>query len=134
MARKHATFKDTDRQNAEAVAEAQSFIEVRYQMARDAYDAQDKETQALLDRIVSTLRLYATVYVDVTANPPHGGTIPVRMEANYIDQNLLFIAVEILKTLAVFDVRVGNFKFPKSLCANCGTPLLGLNRKRKGRR
>lgn len=126
--RKHATVKNHE---AEAVREAQSFIEVRYQIAKDAYDAQDAETQALLDRMVAVLRLHATVYVDVTANPPHGGTVPVKMEARYIDQNLLYIAVETLKTLAIFDVRVANFKFPESLCVSCGTPILGLNRPRK---
>lgn len=129
MPRKRA--QTGSKQVAEAVEEFKQLTMIRYEMAKDVFDHQDEDTQEVLQRIVDRLRLSATGYITVSVNPPHSAVVPVKIEQQYVDFNLLFIATEILKDLATFDVRVASFEFPPSLCASCGAEITGQARKRK---
>lgn len=131
MARKHVTA--TDKQVQEAIEEFQEMCEVRYEIARAAYEAQDDDTKEVLDRIRDRLRLAVTGYIQVQVNPPHSGVVSVRVDSKFIDYNLLFVATEILKDLALFGVRVANYEFPNVHCDNCGAEL-AKTRKPKSRR
>jgi hypothetical protein len=113
----------TDKQIKEAVDEFYALCEVRYDIAKAAYDAQDAETKEVLDRIRDRLRLAVTGYITVTINPPHSGQVPVRVEQKYIDYNLMFVATEILKDLGLFGIRVANYEFPETHCVSCGAEI-----------
>jgi hypothetical protein len=132
MARKQVAL-GTERQVAQALEEHKTLTELRYEVAKEAYNFQDKETKQTLDRMVSAMRLAATGYIEVTIDPPHGGIVPAKVEPVTIDMNLLYVAVDILKTLAFFDTKVANFKYPSSLCINCGAEILGSKKPRRGR-
>lgn len=107
----------------EAIEEAKAMIEMRHELAQEAYDFQDADTKAILDRMVTRLRMSAGGFITVHVNPPKGNKVPVKIEQEYIDFNLLYIATEILKDLAMFDVAVGTYEFPPQQCATCGGEL-----------
>lgn len=130
MARKQAIQNDARVQ--EAVEEFRAMTEVRYDLAKAAYDHQDKETQKVINRMVDRLRLGATGYIEVRVNPPHGSIVPVKIEQQYLDFNLLYVACEILKDLAMFDIRVGTYEFPPSICAMCGAEMTKEQPRKKG--
>lgn len=121
MARKHVVTGE--KQIAEAIEEFALMCEVRYEIAKAAFDFQDDETKEVLSRIRDRLRLAVTGYISVQVNPPHSGTVPVKIEPKYIDMNLLYVATEILKDLALFGIRVANYKFPDMHCSNCGVEI-----------
>jgi hypothetical protein len=106
-----------------AIEEAKTLIEIRHELAQEAYDFQDDATKAVIDRIVSRLRLSAGGYITVHVNPPHGNKVPVKFEQAYLDFNLLYVATEILKDNALFDIRIASYKFPPSQCVTCGVEL-----------
>jgi hypothetical protein len=37
--------------------------------------------------------------------------------------NMFYMAVEIIKDLAVMDIRIANYTHPANLCAMCGTEI-----------
>jgi hypothetical protein len=125
-------LKSVDKLTEDAVEEFKSVSEMKWELARDAYELQDKETKAVIDRIVATLRTYANGYIAVQLNPPTGETIPVKIENDYLDMNLLWLAVEVVKDLAFIGVQVASFEFPPSLCAQCGADIIP--EKRSGRK
>lgn len=118
MARKAAI--QTDDRLREALEEAKAIIEVRHEIAQEAYDFQDESTQKAIDNIVRRLRLAATGTINVRVNPPRGATVPVKIEQQYVDFNLLFIATEIVKDLALCGIRIATYTFPPSFCVACG--------------
>lgn len=63
-----------------------------------SYEAQDSETQDVMDRIMER-----------------------------IGADNLFTATEILKDMAQMDVQVANYKFPP-LCVECGTEIKGVKK------
>lgn len=126
--------KANDNRVEEAMAEWRALTEVRYELAREAYDFQDDKTKALIDRIVRRLREGASGYITIRLNPPHGQAVPVKVDQEYLGFNLLYVATEILKDLAMFDIKVGTYKLPPSLCVNCGAELTKEQPKAKGRR
>jgi hypothetical protein len=87
-------------------------------MAKDAYDLQDEETQAAIDRIVCTLQSYVTGFLNVKV--AGASYVPVKIDNEYIGYNLLYLAVEVAKDLALLNIRVANFTFPPVLCVVCG--------------
>jgi hypothetical protein len=129
MARK--TAKTTDTRVQEALEEWQALTEVRYEMAKEAFDYQDEKTQAVVWRIVNRLRIGASGYITVRVNPPGGSSVPVKVDQEYLDYNILYVAMEILKDLAMFDIRVGTYKFPPSQCVTCGAELTKEQPKKK---
>jgi hypothetical protein len=132
MARKQATERNTDMSDIRE--ELQTTAELRGEIAQEAYDYQDDEMKKVIDRIVTRLREASTGYVDVQVNPPSGTVVPVKLEAKYVHFNLLYVATEIVKDLAMFDVRIASYKFPPSLCVACGAELTNQtkNKRRRG--
>ncbi len=128
MARK-VNIKVPDIQDA--LDEWKLMTETRYEIAMEAYEYQDDETKKVLDRIVIRLRMGANGMIRVRVNPPHGGTVPVQVEQEWLDMNLLYVATEILKDLALFDIKVGTYQFPPSLCVSCGTQIVVEKSKRR---
>lgn len=51
------------------------------------------------------------------------GGVAVTVDMEYIEMNAFYMAIEILKDLAMMDVRVDKFKYPESFCAECGVKL-----------
>lgn len=138
MARKTRAKVKVDIEPAvmEAYEEWKAVTEMRHELAKEAYDFQDEETQHVLDRIRDRLRLGANGYVTIQVNHPHGAQVPVKVEQEYLDYNIMYVAVEILKDLALFDIRVGSFQFPPSQCVTCGAEIIKEQPKpkKKGRR
>lgn len=132
MARKSAV--QTDPRVKEALEEWKALTEVRYELAKEAFDAQDEPTHALLTRIVNRLRLGASGYITVRVDPPHGASVPVKIDQEYLDYNLLYVATEILKDLAMFDIKVGTYTLPPLMCVNCGAEITHEEKPRRKRR
>jgi hypothetical protein len=128
MARK--TLAAIDPKLTRVLEEFQAVSLVKYEMARDAYDIQDKDTQAAIDRIHGTLQQYATGYINLKVGR---SIVPVKIDNEYLGYNLLFLAVEIAKDLAFTGIRLANFKVPDVYCATCGDLIPELTNS-KGRR
>lgn len=95
-----------------ALGEYYEIVMTRYKMAIQVYEAQDKLTKEVIDRICDRLRIASTGVISV-------GGRPVKLEQEYIDFNILFIATEILADLALLDIQVANFEFHPAWCAEC---------------
>lgn len=125
MARKSVVqLKDSDKLVQEAVENFYLVSEMKYEIAKAGYDAQDEDTRGMIDQLVKVLNLHATGYITVTLDPPHGGAVPVKIEKKYVDFNTLYIVLDMLKTLALFDIRVGKYTFPAAYCAQCEAELI----------
>jgi hypothetical protein len=96
---------------SDALIAFESVTAVQYETAKEAYDAQDEETQAALDVIVSTLRTYV--------EPVTKMGIPI--DEDVLDQCLLVMAMQTASDMALLDVNIGNYVFPANLCASCGS-------------
>lgn len=124
--------KSIDRMTEDAIEEFKAVSEMKFELAKDAYERQDSETKATIDRIVSTLRQYATGYINIQLNPPEGALVPVKLDNEYLGYNLYWLAVEIVKDCAFIGIRIANFEFPDTYCAQCGRELIP--EKRSGRK
>jgi RNA polymerase-binding transcription factor DksA len=91
--------------------------QARAKIAQRAYDAQDGETRlaldTMVDRIVSSARGIIVVRVGKERRA-------IELERTTIQENALYLATEILKDLALNDIRVANYRFPDGLCVECG--------------
>jgi hypothetical protein len=106
------------------VAELRLLADRRGRMAKRAYAEQDKATQEILDAIRDRLLIGANGLIRIQPpNAQQGDVFAVEMGMKYIEQNALFLATEILKDFALFDIRVENYKFPRNRCADCGRKL-----------
>lgn len=104
------------------IEEFEAVGRVKDEMAHDVIDIQDAETQAAIDIILGTLQTYATGYI----TPKIGETnVPIKVDNEYITMHLRWLAVEIAKDMALVGIRLGNFVFPKNLCAVCGSEVKG---------
>lgn len=121
--------KTSPRQIREWVEQWNEQAQARLRISMDAYNAQDAETQEILDRIRDRLVIGATGLIRL----PDGSTYKV--ESEIVGAHAMYVAVEILKDLAVMGVRVGKFKFPDAYCADCGVKLRDTKkgRARRGR-
>jgi len=108
----------------DALDDFKAVSEIKYDLAKEAYDMQDEDTQKAIDRIVNTLQIYATGSITIQLSPPRGALIPVRIDNTYLGYNLLWLAVEICKDLAFLDLQVANFEFPPSQCVKCGSEII----------
>ena len=115
--------KETDARLAEAVEEWKTLTEIRYELATTVYEAQDEQTQVTMQMLVNRLRLSSAGYVEIQVNPPRGSLVPVKIEQQYLDYNLLYIVTQIFSDLAVTGVRVGTFKPVPGVCASCGAEI-----------
>ena len=92
--------------------------QARYDLARQTFDAQDEATQDVITRIQKMLCLNANGIVRVwLKGSKRQKSFMVTVEMDYIEMNAFYMAIEILKDLAMMDVRVAKFKFPESFCA-----------------
>lgn len=123
-------LKSNDKLVEESVESFKSISEIKYELAKEAYDIQDKETKAVIDRIVSTLQVYASGTISVQLSPPTGGFITVKIDNTYLGYNLLWLAMEIVKDLAILGIRVESFEFPPSMCAVCGADVIPEKRRK----
>ena len=94
-------------------------IESRYNIAKQIYEAQDSLTQEVIDRIRDRLVIASTGVVSVNGKP-------YKLEQQYIDFNIWFIAVEILSDLLLTGIQVANFKYEPSLCVECKRKIMGM--------
>ena len=108
---------------ADAVEQWKAISEVKFELAKEAYELQDIDTKAAIDRIATTIRQFANGYIEVQLNPPRGHTVPVKIDNEYLGMNLFYLAVEIVKDLGFTGVRVAKFKFPPLSCAQCGVQI-----------
>src|SRR5262245_25436912 len=124
MARKSITdLPSHAKLQEEAIEQFKAVSEIKMELAQEAYDMQDAETQKVIDKMVETMRTYCTGYINVQLQPPTGALVPVKIDNEYLGYNLFFLAVEIVKDLALLDIKVANFVFPPSMCAKCGAEL-----------
>lgn len=107
MARKSLSAFDV--QTAEFVMLA----EYQHELARETYGKQDKETQKVIDKLVHLLRGYST-------GSKFNTNAKLRVAEEHIEMALFVIAVEVVKDLALCDLRVANFVLPKDVCVKCG--------------
>lgn len=128
MARK--TLADIDPNLKSAVEDFEAVSLVKYEMAQDAYELQDEETQKVIDRIAGTLRSYATGFLNVKVGNVY---VPIKVDNDYLGYNLFYLAVEVVKDLAFLDIRVANFVFPPSQCVKCGADIIPEKRNAKGK-
>lgn len=134
MARKSITnLKSNAKLVENAVAEFKSISELKYELAKEAYDAQDEDTKKAIDRIIGTLQVYATGSITVQLQPPFGEYVTVRIDATYLGYNLLWLAIEICKDMALLGIRLAAFDFPQSMCAKCSAEIIP-ERRSKGKR
>lgn len=91
--------------------EFESITAVQYETAKDAYLAQDAETQQALNVIVETLRSY------VEPETKDG----IEIDADVLNQCLVVMAMQAASDMALLDIKVGNYVFPVKLCAACGS-------------
>lgn len=99
----------------EKVAQIRALSQVKYEMALDTFNEQDAETQTVINKMVDTLYgLAMGTFIE------DGQTVQV--DDGIVGASVLWLAVEIVKDLALCGARVGNFTFPQSLCSSCGGP------------
>lgn len=132
MRKSAADLKSADKLLAAALDDFKSVSELKYELAKEAYDMQDATTQAVIDRIVSTLQVYATGYINLQLSPPNGAVVPVKLDNVYLGYNLLWLALELVKDLAITGIKVAEFSFPPAMCVKCGADIIP-ERTKKGR-
>ena len=104
----------------QSLAAFQADSELRYQGAKAVYDEQDNQTKDALDRMIDLLSGIARRRMWVSAGGEN--RMVVTLPDQVIRHNMTYMAVEILKDLAIFDVKVDNFTFPDHLCGVCNRP------------
>lgn len=109
-----------DAQIVRQIDEFKERSEIRYRIAKAAYDAQDQKTQRVIRSIQDQLLVGATGTIRVFPDGTGGHSVAVKVEFEYVEYNTLYVATEILKDLAMMDVQVANYTFPTVYCADCG--------------
>jgi hypothetical protein len=90
---------------------------VKFEMALDVYAVQDEETQKVIDLIAATLRQYSNGHAKLKVS---GRFEFVPIPEEMLNQTLMYLAVEVVKDLAILGIRVANFEFPPNICVTCG--------------
>jgi hypothetical protein len=118
----------------EAVARQLELFEAatksRYRIATAAFEAQDEKTKEAIRMIRDRLSVIATGTIRVFPNGRQNPGVTVTIGQEFVDQNLLYIATEIVKDLAFMDIRVENYEFPKVYCSDCGDKLTTRRKKK----
>lgn len=117
----------------QALADWKKKSEIRGRLAIDAFNAQPEKAQMALERIRDNLMLGATGAVRVYPDGKKQQSVLCDVEMEYVEHNALWIATEILKDLAMMDIRVANYKFPEVYCAECGEKIQKPKKKAKGK-
>lgn len=110
----------------DALQEFRTITEARYRIAKSTYEKQDRLTKEVIDRIRDRLRIAATGVVNINGRP-------YKLEQQYVDFNIWFIATEIVADLALNGIRVASFVFDDVFCAVCKKQLVGVKEPKKKR-
>lgn len=102
-----------------AMADFSAEAKKRYDKAHRSYKQQDDDTQDALDRMTTLLCRIARKKMWVTTGGRQDRVVMTIPEET-VYHNMFYMAVEILKDLAVMDVRVANYTFPADTCVECG--------------
>jgi hypothetical protein len=94
----------------------------RYERVHKLFERQDDETQDAIERMTALLCRIARKNMWVSAGSK-GDRVVLTIPEEVIYHNMFYMAVEILKDLAEFDVKVAGFHFPPNLCAECFNPV-----------
>jgi hypothetical protein len=114
---------------SDALDEYKKIIDARLRIATSTYEAQDDLTKEVIDRIRDRLRIAATGVVMINGKP-------FKLDPQWIDFNLLFLACEILNDLYINGIKVANFKPSALYCAECRKEIVGVRepkRRKHGR-
>lgn len=110
-----------------AVFQEQS--KARAKIAKRLYDVQDGETKEALDSMVERI---VSISRGIAAFKIKGKKYAAEVSVESTKNNALYLATEILKDLAMLDIRVANFRFNPKFCASCGKQMKAV--KKKGKR
>src|ERR1041385_3474908 len=90
--------KKLDPRIVEQVDEYKRRSEIRYKIAKAAYDAQDEKTKIVIRAIMDQLLIGASGTIRVF---PDGKktSVAVKVDFEYVENNTLYVATEILKDL-----------------------------------
>jgi hypothetical protein len=112
-----------------AMADFKAEAKKRYDHAHAIYNKQDDDTQDALDRVTALLCQTARRNLWVSVGK-RGDRLISQIPEETIYHNMHYMAVEILKDLAVMDIKVANFKWTDRLCALCGNEIESKPRKK----
>lgn len=98
---------------------------VRFQQASKVIDQQDPATKDAIDRMIGQLVAISRrrMWVAESRGSDHRAIVDIPEET--IRHNATYMALEIVKDLALMDVQVEGFKYPKGMCGTCARPLKG---------
>lgn len=102
----------------------------RYRIAMAAFDTQDEKTKEAIRMIRDRLSALATGTIRIFPQGRKNPGVTVQVSQELVDNNLLYMATEIIKDLAFMDIRVEGYEFPKVYCAECGDKLNKVRKKR----
>jgi hypothetical protein len=111
----------------EQVKQFEERSEIRQRVASVAYNAQDAKTKAVIDSIMDQLLLGASGTIRIFVGKQ---SVAAKVDMEYVEFNAMYVATEILKDLALMDVKVANYKFPSVYCVECGDKLLTKKKKK----
>jgi hypothetical protein len=132
-----AKVKKKSKLNRQVIAQVDDFkrrSEIRFEIANEAYRAQDAKTRQVIDSIQNQLLIGATGTIRVYPDGVTGPSVPMKVDFEYVEYNTLYVATEILKDLALMDVKIANYKFPQVYCTDCGEKIAKKKPKAKGRK
>lgn len=106
------------------------YAEIRGKMADEAIGYQDASTRVAINTIVRRLTLGANGVIRII---PKGYTeaVPVQVPVEYLMMHAKYVATEIIKDFALFDIRIANYQFPPMRCADCGKKLKPRKKKKQ---
>jgi hypothetical protein len=126
--------KKVDPRIVEQIDEYKERSAIRLKIAKAAYDAQDQKTRQVIESIQNQLLVGASGVIRVFPTGKRNESIAVKVDMEYVENNTLYVATEILKDLALMDVKVANYKFPTVFCAECGDKIPKKKPKSKGKK
>lgn len=129
-----ATKKVTEAKLKELVAAQMAVFtadaKARYEKARRGYVKQSDDTQDALDRMTALLVRIARKHMWVSVGKREDRVV-IQIPEETIYHNMFYMASEILKDLATFDVRVADYTFPADVCVECGKEIKPTKKKKK---
>lgn len=102
----------------------------RYEKANKLYEQQDEATRDALDRMTALLCRIARKNMWIGVKGYENRAV-LQIPEETIYHNMFYMACEIIKDLAQFDIQVAGFKFPENLCAVCYTDKVAKPRKKR---
>ena len=98
MPKTMADLRSADTEAIHDVAEMKGIL------FKEAYEEQDGDTRVLISKVAAELRKY---HRSDLAEP-------------YLTMSLDWLAIELVKDMAMTGIRLGNFQFAKGVCVGCG--------------